>query len=694
MPSEYDIPLFGARADTLLGWLNEAVAEGEIWLRAQKPTTEWDKVMEVLGPDFAGGGKAIVGQSNTGYNKVRQEYKEVRATLSNFKHVGEFVPTEDDTQELFDRAHLLTNLDRHWERTSFAGLTIRDGVGYALAKGTGYFYEDWDRGALGPDRGDVRLQAYDPADVTFIQLPKSHDIQQAYVVLIRQELPLQLARRMYANNPAFANNLRADRESPGWITKGLQRVQQFISPALRAAGSTRKANESFPTVDVWHAYTIDGSINDGPEPKRMGAYGTNWEYTVPTLGSPIPQGILNPKTGEQWTLPATPEDCLLFPLRRLTIFSRTGIAYDGSSPWWHGAVPLARLRFNDLPWECLGSSQMGDATTMQDGVVNLMRLVEDSAAARLDPAMGYDDTRVDKTWAEAVNPRKAGVRFGYDGAQGLPMVPLLQPQYYDVPAWIVGEGGFIRQQEDRMDYVTAARDLVAVAKARQIPAADTMEKLLEMAGPIVQDMVGALVKPLTELGEWRKALYLQFYTRPRMIRIADPDATEMLTNAKYLPEKLIPYNSQETADARAARSRTYLGEFRYEVTESGINELNRMSRLLLYVQLAKSNVLPISWWTMAKVARVPNFGPPPAGTNTEMERWIAQQHIMQDLQQQAADEAAQAAAAAGGQPGAEGGAAPPNGNGGGGQAGRPPSYAKPPHIVQKDGGTRSTIATS
>lgn len=687
MPSQYEIPQFGTPGDKIHSWLLEAIQEGDIWLRAQKPAKEWDAIVDVLGSEYGGAGpSAIVGQSNTGYNRVRREYREIVATLSNFRHAGEFVPTEEDAQEFFDRAHLLTNLDEHWERTTFSHDAIRDALLYAVGKGTSYLYEDWDKSKWGPGRGDIRLRACDPSDVTFIQLPKSHDIQQAYVVLIREELPLQLAKRMYASNQTFANGLRADRDSPGWIQKGLQRVQQFISPALRTAGSIRKANESFPTVDIYTAYVLDGSFNQRSEPVKMGVQGTNWSYTVPALGDPIPQGIINPATGQQWTLPATPEDCMMFPLRRMMIFARTGVAYDGSSPWWHGATPVTRLRFNDLPWEALGASQVGDAKSMQDGIIAIMRGVEDSAAARLDPPAEYNEQIVDKAYAEAFNPRKAGVRAGVDFNQGESIRYPFPPAFYDVPPWIISEGGYIRQQEERMDYVTCARDLVAVAKARQIPSADTMEKLMEMAGPIVQDMVKMLVKPLTELGEWRKAYYFQFYTRSRMMRIADPEATEVLNNVKYLPEKLIPHLQGETAEGRTARVRNYLGDFRYDVTESGINELHRMSTKLLYLQLSKAG-FPISWWTLAKVCQISNFGPPPAGTNTEMERWVAQQHMTAELQVELAEKMQGAEGGGVGGPVSDGFVAKD-------EAGRPPSFKKPPKIQTKDGGARTTVTTS
>src|SRR5262249_7890837 len=158
---------------------------------------------------------------------------------------------------------------------------------------------------------------------------------------------------------------------------------------------------------IFHMYVADRTINDGAFPITMGPTGTNWSYTVPALGDPIQTDINNPATGNMFTVPATPDHCRLFPLRRYVIFSRTGVCSDGTSPWWHGQLPLARIRFNDWAWEALGASLVGEAKTMQDGIVSLMRLIEDAGASRLDPAMLYDD-RLAQTFNEGFNPRKAG----------------------------------------------------------------------------------------------------------------------------------------------------------------------------------------------------------------------------------------------------------------------------------------------
>lgn len=727
MPTNsYTIPTWGTPTPNLHGWLTEAVQEGRAWLAAQKQATAWEAAVALMDEaDIRATGDSPM--SNTQYPKAKRIATELVATLAGFRHEGEFSVLWDNS--LYNQAHILTDLDRNWYQSTQAYLEHRKGLQNAVIKGTGYWLEEWNKNYWGPNKGDVELLSVDPADVTFVQLPADNDLQKAYMVIVRYEMPINLAKRLYMPiNPGFAQALVPDQESPSWIMKGLQKVQQFVSPALRVAGRTRQtANGSFPTVDIYKAWTLDSSINMGTESIAMGPAGTNWSYTVPAIGDPLPTGLTNPATGAEWTRPAKEEDCLLFPLRRFTIFSNTGIAYDGTASNWHGMAPLARIWFNDLPWNALGGSLISDIRTMNQGVTAMMQLMEDAAAARLDPAMVYDDNLVSDSWAKSVNPRLAGVRAKAPISQGDVMKPILPPQYYDVPPWIPV---FMDAQENRMNYLTAVQDMVALAKAKQIPGADTLEKLLEMVGPVVQDRVQALVAPLSFLGELRKAYYFQFYNEARIIRTVGPDdfdpeqwqfyperleqflktprgqqmeqrygkqgAMSIATQGafSFSPALLNPQLGSQNPAQRTAFGKRSINEFRYDVSESVMNEMYAMTTKLLYLQLQQRG-MPISWWTMAKLFKIPNFGPPPEGTNTELERWIAQQRITIDLQ---ADLQREMAQDMGGMiPGAEG-ATPPeaggaNGNGNG-QRGRPPSFNRPPRMVQKDGGSRTTITTS
>lgn len=718
--SQYEIPHFLAPVDTRLGWLLEAAQEGEAWLKTQQPTQNWEQIRNLL--SSVTGSDKVEGLSNVGYNPSKKIARELVASLSNFKNYGEFTVTWD--QALFDTAQALTNCDRGFEYLTETKRALRDGLQLGVGFGTAYFHQVWDPSFHSPFMGDVRLTAHPAGDVTFVQLPKDHNLQRAYMVILREELPINLARAKYGQQyPAFVNALVPDRLAPSWFQKGLQKVQRlFRSPALAAAGRLTQDQDqtSYPTVDIYHAYTLDNSINEGFLPVEMGKWGTdpntglhvpltNWSYKVPALGDPINSALINPDTHEPWTTPAGPAECRLFPLRRYTIWSKTAVAYDNTSPWWHGKVPIARLRFNDWAWEALGSSLIGDQQTMQDGIVELMRLIEDSAAGRLNPARIYDENRASRTFAETFNPRRAGAVASADLQAGPVVTFPVPPEYYNVPDWITK---YIHDQETRMANQAGLNDMLAIAKAQQIPGADTLEKLLEMAGPIVQDLIGQVAEPLQQLGEMRLSYYFQFYTRGRMVRQQGPDGVPV--DWQFKPEMLQfgdpPIESERTPDPTQIRQRNIVSAFRYDVSQSGINEINRMTTKLLYLQILKIPDFPMDWWTVAKVLGIPNFGPTPKDTNTVMERWVAQKRILIDLAIAQQEQAAEQMAASGLQPpggpeGAGGGQGGPPGSGGGAgdegkstgsgpRGGRPSSFGAPPRLESKDGGSRTTIATS
>jgi hypothetical protein len=663
--TQYEMPGWGTSADRLLGWLLEAVQEGQGWLNAQRPQGEWDKVLEMLCPNVA---NELANKSNTGFNKGQRVAVELVAGLSNYRYEGEIKPRWD--QGLFSAAHMLTRLDKNWYRECNAREPYRAAIQYGVAKGTGYLVDSWDKDFHGAGMGDIRLGAWDPSDVMFVQMPRDHDLQRAYLAIIRYELPINLAKRIYGN---IADQLVPDREAPGWIMQGLTRLQRLagLSPIARFFGGTERDRPSgtFPTVDIFHTYCLSNEINQGPTAVEMGVKGTNWSYTVPALGDGLPTGVINPETGQQFTRPALEDDCRLFPLRRLNIFSRTAISYDGSSPWWHGQAPISRIRFNDWPWEALGQSLVGNLRTMQDGIELVMRNMENMLACRADPPVLYDDQLVSPTFAEAFDVSKAGAMAKATLNVGEVLKFPVDPSYYEPPN---GMFQYLKDQESRMDYLAAVQDLTAVAKAKQLPAADSMEKLLEMAGPVVQDRIQALERPFWECGTRRIAYFLQFYTRARMIQDVGPD--EQPLDMEFLPETLLAFQPGEPLITRSTRMRKLVHDFRYNLSETAMNELHRMSTKLAFLQLVKLG-FPISWWTLAKIFRVPNFAPRPSDPEgkeitEELPLWIAQQHIMHDLAEDM----------------------------GGGQvgpgAGRPHSNKQAPRFGSKDGGTRSIVKTS
>lgn len=680
MAKDYVIPRFGvSKAADVAGYLREAAQEGDAWLATQKPAAEWESIINRIGAlDPA---LDLAGQSNAIYNKMERVARELVAGLGAFEHVGEIKPAMDASKG--EIARILTKIDHHWTKLEHTYTAHRQVMQNMVALGTGYGWQTWDKHFHGHYKGDVRLQALSPAHVTFVQLPNDHDIQRAYIVLIREEIPINLARRIYGRtNRRFAELLTADRDAPSWIERGLKKVQAFLggSPVLNLGRRARREDSTFPVCDIYHAYIMDDSINETGEPMQIGPQGTNWSYTVPTYGGEVQTALINPATGQPWTRPADHDDCLLFPLRRYCVFSRNVDfpCYDGTSPWWHGQVPLARFSVNDWPWEALGRSAVGMIRTMEASMTAIMQGVEDSLAARLDPPAIYDDTKASKGFAEAFNPRRAGSRAAADLSQGDILKFPVAPQYYDVPNWITD---YLKFYDERCEYLTGARDMTAVAKAKQLPSSDAMEKLLEMAGPLVQDMVRAVIMPHQQLGQQRLALYFQFYTYDRVLQQFNNAGEE--EDWQFQPTQIVPVvEGANSPDQRAKRARTSIEAYTFRTTQSGVSEINRMSMKLFYMNLMKLGSFPLDWWTFAKIAQIPNFGDLPKKldengqlseevASTVLERWLLERKMLAEIAQEEG----------GGQPGQKN------------PRGRPQTNARAPHMVVKQGG-RSTVATS
>src|SRR5262249_49663820 len=138
---------------------------------------------------------------------------------------------------------------------------------------------------------DIILKVFGPRDVIPYGIGKDNDIQNTYVVTFRIETPIQEAMRDY---PTQLDLIVPNRGVASWMRKGTGRVQRFLSPLLNAFGPgygrERTETPPFPTVDIYHSYIMDTSINETGQDVMMGEAGTNWAYRVPTRGSDIDSG--------------------------------------------------------------------------------------------------------------------------------------------------------------------------------------------------------------------------------------------------------------------------------------------------------------------------------------------------------------------------------------------------------------------
>ena len=539
-----------------------------------------------------------------------------------------------DNPELDQQNEILNKLLLAWYQTTFADRQIKKGLQYAAVSGTGYIGPDWKSAFWTRGRGDISLKTWSAENVIPHQVPTDHDIQRAYATTLRESVPLNLARSMF---PTMAGKIVPDRNSPTGLQKGLNKVSSFLSPVLSRFAQDPKSRKAvdtpYPEVDIMMTYIMDPSINEGPDPIVMGEPGTYWNYIVPVLGSDIPDG--KNREGVQQFRKATAEDAAIYPFRRLITWCSSGILRDDTSYWWHGMVPAVPIKFDTWAWEFLGYSMTRDLDSIEQSSNTLRRAMDDSANARLRPTLAYDDRTQSQSAVESLDTRIPGQAIGVDFTiSDRPVRPLLEPQFYDVPQWIPAQ---IASNDEMMKYLSGVQDFTAIAKARQLPSSDSIEKLMEMAGPVVTDISREMEASLGQLGEMIKCMFFQFYTASRRLQILGPDGITEEDATFYEPGNMIPSHMEnENPDdgpsnySMVQRARKYMNSFFFKITPGSMHQITQMSRKLLYVQLQKAGV-PIDPWTLAMVCDIPNFGRPPAGTNTVMERFVAWEKIKGEL---------------------------------------------------------------
>lgn len=663
-----------------LGWMIESKTRGSQWLSVQRSSVDISLALDVVaGTDTA----TMVGDSlsDARSSEIKHNIKELVSELANMRSDGQ-VRTENKQQ--YDNALVLQKRYKSWFTMTRAKRSIRDAFIYGSVLGTGGIGPRWDPRFYGPGRGETRLDTYGPSQMLPDGLPGDGNFQNAYIVHLVREMSIQEARMEF---PEYSNLIQPDRGSPSGASKRIATFEKYLAPVFNlfgvAGGSKPVEGQTFPTVDINYSYVRDYSINTTGQTVTMGTPGTMWEYQVPSLGSDIRTGIKDPSGAELYRK-ATPTDCLFYPMRRLVIWTSTCLIYDDSSYYWHGQVPLVRFKIDDWPWEANGMSMVRDNACVQRSITSHMRNIDDACAARLNPSMMYDESLVSDSLAEKLNPRVPGGRVKVSMALGgSDMVkPLVNPQYYDVPAivpaWVETLKADIRRN-------MLVNDVNNIVKARTLPAGETLDKMLELAGPMVRDILDGIELSMSELGNMLVYNFFEFDTTSRLLEILGDDG---LTTQQfdYDPGTLVPSHMPEEDPEKGPsifspieRAKRHAQQFFFYVTPGSLHELSRTQNKLMLIQAIKGAGLQVDSWTKARIFGIDGYGPEPEGTHNVMERLVAERRM--------AEEAAARAQAL------LQSVTPPDEQGKN-PVGRPTTGIKSPQLVQKDDGTRSTITQS
>lgn len=694
-PSRYEAPYMydgtQGRKDSILGWLRESINAGEWFLKQQSGYKFVDasrRIMADIGFD-----ELPPTLSKLSDNFIKRQVRETVGLLANPRPIAAY---KVENPEYDQQALILNGCYKSWYSESFVDRSLRAALQYAAVEGTGYLLMEWDPAYWNNGKSGVKLTPLGVDAVLPIQIsPEDWDLDGAYATIVRRQVPVTEVIRRY---PHLASEIVPDGDSvSGWRRLMNNMMEKVVPTVHNTYGSQRgyrgEDPAQLPLVTVYDIYVMDTTVNTSGKTMEMGVKDSPWAYRVPSYGEPIPVEGVNGPDGRPVMRPADYYDARIFPYKRHIVATRSTILYDGPSKWWHGKTPVVRFRLDDWPYEYCGIPITKEAAKMQAGMTSLLRAYDDSSNARLRPPISYDPSRISSTLARGIDPRSGGAIVAASDLVGPAFKLLIEPGYYQMSN---DHLQFIQWLKEEGINLMGGHDLMSLQKAAQIPSADTIEKLEQIAGPLVTDLSRNMEASLLELGELFKAMVFEFYTAKRRFQILGKDGITA-EDLDYDPGQLTP--NTLAGETRQERARKHMNDFHFNIVPNSVYAITQSSRKLLTLQLARMGQ-PISPYTVLEQFDISNPGRPPLDAVTEIEKFkawkIEEAELAIKIQQMAAQAQMEAQA--------EMQAANPLAqiaqlaqaslSGGGQGVGRPPSAQVQPHVEMKDGGARTTIAES
>lgn len=661
-------------------------------------------------------------------NRVKRQLREVIALLTQrIKPSWDYCTHNQDWRE---HANILTKRLKSWLDTKMFDRILKEVLQWGVT-GAGYMVCGWSRAIPGFMDTDLEIDVAGPDDVLRDQ---GMELQEAYAVHVRKLYNLSEA---VSRMPLSRNFLRPVRTRPTTRSQDSRKVAGWLSPLLNAFGYSRPTDDPAggvnnfgflgTDVEVYCTYLLDMSINtSGREihsdeltydmASGIKTTGTSWEYSVPSLGQQLPLDEAGHITS------ATAERCLLYPTRRLLIWTEDHLVYDGPSYFWHGRVPVVQVSLDKWPWEQIGYSLAADNISIEEAVNELLRGAVDAFNLKLDPMLMINKKEISEKEGRKIDMREPGGRIWRSGLlPGADVVSPINDGGYEIPQQLPA---MVQMLVQTSDHQVGVADVSSLMELQQAPAADATERLLQAQGPLATDYARELERAITEFGILAGWNFLQFDTTQRRLQLLGQDGLSW-TDFDYDPGKLLPVDvpGVPLGSTRLQRAMIFGRQFSFSVVPNSIFEFTDTQNMLMKFQLWRDGRFPIDPWTVAEALNLGNFGQPKG--DSIMTRWVewmqmssqfqaevmakaqatsqqimmqAQAQIMQDPRMQALmmlQQAAQGGGSGGGQSsGAGSGPGAPTQNG---HPGRPPSGERPPHLEQK--GTianprNSTIAES
>ncbi len=498
----------------LLLWVNEALREGEAFIENQRGYEDIETAVDyILGEQIQGMRHTKL--SSKSFNRLG---KIVGDTVSSLTDIKPMFSYSTNNTEFEKQAEVFNKLSVAWWLNNFIDIQLGAAIQLAQPAGCAYLQLRWNQD-LHNGEGDLELVPRDCRDVLPIRPVSSMSIQDSEGVIVKEMLTVNELKARY---PDKAHRIRADRDLATAFPNRKSRYERLMSKmGLRSPALTRllagKTTMKFkiPGKEVYTIYVKDRSVNETDSTIKMG-YGPNgekysWSYDVPK-GSP------------------------LYPRNRTIVATEDMVLYDGPNIWWFSKFPLVRI-VNDLSFVyrgCyLGKSAVKDLIPIQDVINEIVNGTIDATRKALAPNMIGDSRAISQKELNKFNSRRSGQKLRIRTFSGKPLMFEDPPQ---LPSYVFELLSFMVEQ---IEYTSGVTDLTSLARARQLPAMESTEAIMQALSPSTRLKGRLMEASLRELAEFVKMAFMQFYTAPRRIAMLGPEG---LTRADFDfdPDTMIP----------------------------------------------------------------------------------------------------------------------------------------------------------
>jgi len=684
----WQVPRFESSPSTRVGWVEEQIQEGEGFLEGQSCYRNLGANLRVFDAVFRDKSR-----SSLITNELKYDIRKFCETLAEVREIAGY---GSDFPAYKQVAEMLTKVSKCIYLESDFPFQILKVLQFASVMGIGYLWPKVRADEYGYGERKMVFDALGLLDVVPVQIPRSNDVQDAYAVTVYDYMPIAEAHGRF---PLFQGQLQT--VGPRSYKTQVQARRLDYAERYRYGDQGRSFGNLY--CEIRYTFIRDLRINNTGYELPMGDLGTSWFYKVPFIGQSIFGGVEN---GQARMRAATAEDCRVYPNLRLIITSTSfdRPLYDGPTFDWDGKIPVIQYTVDDVPWEPLGRSLVGDVASIETTKRKIERKIDDVITITLNPPIGYDHTATGGPKIEHFDIFEPDVRYGVDGKPREILQSLLPEEVR-----VQGEHfTFLKYLKEAENSQLGLLDLGNLQNMKMNIANETAEKMLESIGPIAKGIAARIEKGNKAVGHRMKFLILQWFNVKRIMEYVGPDSISREI-FDYNPDDLVPShlpdemidgnfpNSPSQYD-RLTRARWFAKQIRLTSVPSTLLRITQMQEQLKYLQLKRGNA-PISWCTVMKKLDVANYGE--VQGNTEREKFFNEQVEMQKMQivaqvqtmlflKQLGIDPSQLGGAGGGGGGAGGGGAKQGG-------GRPPSGGKAPRLKQKGaqgGEPRTTVTES